>query len=117
MDIEVLRALCLAFDGCEESTPFGPDVLVYKVGGKMFCLFNIQNFTGINVKCDPDLAIELRERYPAVEPGYHMSKKHWNTLRVDMNLNADFIRQQIQNSYTLVLRSLPKKIQKEIAGL
>lgn len=114
MDIEQLRAYCLSFAACEETTPFGPDVLVYKVAGKIFCLFNIENFTGINVKCDPEKATVLREQYEGVEPGYHMNKKHWNTLRVDKNLRIPFIEEQIAKSYQLVLQSLPKKVLSEI---
>jgi predicted DNA-binding protein (MmcQ/YjbR family) len=114
MDIELLRSYCLKLHGSEESTPFGPDVLVYKVGGKIFCLFNLEEFRGINVKCEAELAIELRERFAGIEPGYHMNKNHWNTLRTDMGLEPDFILEQIRNSYGLVVKSLPKKTQREL---
>lgn len=103
MDIESLRDYCLSLPGSEETLPFGPDVLVYKVKGKIFLLLPLDT-EGLqfNVKCDPDLALELRERYPCVIPGYHMNKKHWNTVLADGSVADAEIRQWIDHSYALV---------------
>lgn len=110
MDIEQLRDFCLSKPGVEETLPFGPDTLVYKIGGKVFliCPLNSGELS-FNVKCDPDLAIELREQYPSVQPGYHMNKKHWNTIIVDGSISSKKIKDWINDSYELVLNSLPKK--------
>ncbi|NCT93920.1 MAG: MmcQ/YjbR family DNA-binding protein [Chitinophagaceae bacterium] len=104
MHIESLREFLLTFPGVEEVTPFGPDTLVYKVKGKIFCLMGLDNDPlRFNVKCDPDQAIELREAYPmAVLPGYHMNKKHWNTIVVDGTLSARQLQEYIRESYRLV---------------
>ena len=83
MDLPDLIAHCLSKPGAEETTPFGPEVLVYKVGGRMFALSNPEDVPPrVNLKCDPDRAIDLRERHDAIIPGYHMNKRHWNTLVV-----------------------------------
>jgi predicted DNA-binding protein (MmcQ/YjbR family) len=108
MDIESFRQYCLSLPAVTEELPFGPDTLVYKVAGKMFALTDINTFESINLKCDPDLAVELRERYPAVLPGYHMNKKHWNTVLMDGSINNQLIRDWISQSYDLVAASLPK---------
>jgi predicted DNA-binding protein (MmcQ/YjbR family) len=108
MDIESFRQYCLSLPAVTEELPFGPDTLVYKVAGKMFALTDINTFESINLKCDPDLAVELRERYPAVLPGYHMSKKHWNTVLMDGSISNQLIRDWIRQSYDLVAASLPK---------
>lgn len=111
MNIESLRAYCLAKPAVEETLPFGPDTLVYKVGGKMFLLTGLDREPlSFNVKCDPDLAEELRERYEAVQPGYHMNKKHWNTITVDGTVSAKLMREWIDHSYNLVVDSLPAKL-------
>jgi predicted DNA-binding protein (MmcQ/YjbR family) len=104
MDIEQLRVYALSKPGVEETLPFGPDNLVYKVNGKMFLLAGLDNSPlQFNVKCDPDTAIELREQYPlAVLPGYHMNKKHWNTIIIDGTLTNKQLQQFITDSYTLV---------------
>jgi predicted DNA-binding protein (MmcQ/YjbR family) len=112
MDIELVRDYCLKKKGVTETLPFGPDVIVYKVKGKAFLLLPLD--TGelqFNVKCDPDLALELREEYACVKPGYHMNKKHWNTIEVDGTLNSKQIKQMIDHSYELVVQSLTKKQQ------
>lgn len=108
MDIESFRQYCLSLPAVTEELPFGPDTLVYKVAGKMFALTDINTFESINLKCDPDLAVEVRERYPAVLPGYHMNKKHWNTVLMDGSINNQLIRDWIRQSYDLVAASLPK---------
>src|SRR6185503_5399371 len=91
--------------------PFGPDTLVYKVGGKMFLLTSLdaEEFQ-FNVKCDPDKAVELREQYECVQPGYHMNKKHWNTITVDGSVSNSMLKEWIDDSYELVVGSLPVKI-------
>lgn len=108
MDIESFRQYCLSLPAVTEELPFGPDTLVYKVAGKMFALTDINTFESINLKCDPDLAVEVRERYPAVLPGYHMNKKHWNTVLMDGSISNQLIRDWIRQSYDLVAASLPK---------
>jgi predicted DNA-binding protein (MmcQ/YjbR family) len=108
MDIESFRQFCLSFPDVSEEFPFGPDTLVFKVKGKMFALTDLELFVSINLKCDPDEAIELRERYPAVQPGYHMNKKHWNTILMDNSIPDRNLKEWIENSYQLVRASLPK---------
>ena len=104
MHIEALRDYVLSLNDVEEVTPFGPDTLVYKVDGKIFFLMGLDNDpVQFNVKCDPDLAVELREQYPqSVLPGYHMNKKHWNTVVVDGILSTRQLQECIQHSYRLV---------------
>ena len=109
MDLPDVIAHFLSKPGTEETTPFGPDVLVYKVGGKMFALTAPDDFpASINLKCDPDRAIELRDTWKAITPGYHMNKKHWNTLVLDGSVPTSLIRELIDHSYELVVKSLPK---------
>lgn len=106
MNIETLREYCLSKPGAEETLPFGPDTLVYKVNGKMFLLTGLdQDPLSFNVKCDPAKAIELREQHPCVQPGYHMNKKHWNTIIVDGSVPARQLREWIDDSYALVAGS------------
>ena len=89
MNIEILREYCLSKPGAEETLPFGPDTLVFKTGGKVFLLVGLdEERLSFNVKCDPDKAIELREEFPCVLPGYHMNKKHWNTIIVDGSVSS-----------------------------
>ena len=104
MDIEQIRDYCLSKPEVEETLPFGQDTLVYKVNGKVFLLIGIENHPlRFNVKCDPDKAIELREEYPEnVLPGWHMNKKHWNTIVVDGSLNRKLVHEFIDHSYELV---------------
>jgi predicted DNA-binding protein (MmcQ/YjbR family) len=96
--------------GVTEEFPFGEDTLVFKVIGKMFALTNLDGDWSLNLKCDPERAIELREKYPAIQPGYHMSKVHWNTVMMDGSLSRDFILQLIDHSYQLVVDKLPGKL-------
>jgi predicted DNA-binding protein (MmcQ/YjbR family) len=103
MDIEALRDYCLSKEDVEETLPFGPDTLVFKVNGKVFLLTGLDSVpVSFNVKCDPAKAIELREEYPCVQPGYHMNKKHWNTVVIDGSVPGKQLREWIDWSYDLV---------------
>jgi predicted DNA-binding protein (MmcQ/YjbR family) len=103
MNIESLREYCLSKPGAEETLPFGPDTLVYKVNGKVFLLTGLDDEQlSFNVKCDPDKAIEWREEFPCVLPGYHMNKKHWNTIVVDGSVSSKQLKDWIDHSYELV---------------
>jgi len=109
MDLAELREYCLSKPGATEGTPFGPDVLVFKVGGKMFALAALDEVpTTVNLKCDPDLALDLRDRYEQVRPGYHMNKKHWNTVEIESGIPDVELRRMIDHSYELVVESLPQ---------
>jgi predicted DNA-binding protein (MmcQ/YjbR family) len=109
MDIADFREYCLTKLGATEGAPFGEDVLVFKVGGKMFALASLDEVPAtVNLKCDPDLAMELRDRYEQVRPGYHMNKKHWNTVEIESGLSDSELRKMIDHSYDLVVQSLPK---------
>ena len=111
MDLPEAISRFLSLPGAEECTPFGPDVLVYKVGGKMFALAVPDEFPSrINLKCDPERALLLREEYDAVLPGYHMNKRHWNTVVLDGSLPAKLVGDLIEHSYGLVVASLPKAL-------
>lgn len=108
---EDIRTYCLKKKAVTEGLPFGDTALVFKVAGKIFLILDlVSKPLEFNVKCEPDLAIELREKYSAVVPGYHMNKLHWNTLICDQRLSRDFIYSMIDNSYALVIGSLPKKM-------
>ena len=112
MDLAEFREYCLSKPGAREETPFGPDVLVFKVGEKMFALAPLDEVpTTVNLKCDPDLALDLRDRYEQVRPGYHMNKKHWNTVEIDGGIPAGELRKMIDHSYELVVKSLPQAAQ------
>lgn len=117
MNIEEFRDYCMTKPGVTEETPFGPDTLVFKVMGKMFALTGIEHFDFINLKCDPDEAIDLRDRYEGVKPGYHMSKKLWNSVYVNSDVTDDQIYQWTDDSYELIVNSLTKKLQAELANL
>lgn len=114
MNIEEIRDYCLAKPGVTEGLPFGEDTLVFKVGEKLFLLTSISEGNSFNVKCDPELAIELREQHSEVQPGFHMNKKHWNTVHTDGNLTRRQICDMIDHSYTMVLKGLPKNIREQI---
>ncbi|MEA3480287.1 MAG: MmcQ/YjbR family DNA-binding protein, partial [Bacteroidota bacterium] len=103
MDIESIRDHCLAKPGVTESLPFDEETLVFKVGGKMFCLMALEkNPSRINLKCDPEEAISLRDTYPSIIPGYHMNKRYWNTVILDGSFEESLIWKMIDNSYDLV---------------
>ena len=114
MDIEEIRAYCLLKRGTEESFPFDETTLVIKVGGKIFILISLEGNFWMNLKCDPDRAIELRESNPAITPGYHMNKKHWNTVIPDGSLSKKLLFEMIDHSYDLVFNSLPAKVKLEL---
>ena len=117
MNIESLRDYCLSKPAVEETLPFGPDTLVYKVGGKIFLLCGMNSEPlQFNVKCDPGKAIELRERYDCVQPGYHMNKKHWNTIVVDGTAGNTLLKEWINDSYDLIVESLPAKAREQLKG-
>ena len=107
MDLPDVIAHCLSKPGAEETTPFGPDVLVYKVAGKMFALTSPDDFPStVNLKCDPERSIELRDEYPAITPGYHMNKKHW--VSIDLPSAGAPLDELIRDSYELVVATLPR---------
>lgn len=111
MNIELLREYCLSKPSVTESLPFGPDVLVFKVANKVFALTNLEweDFR-VNLKCDPYRAVELRESYPEVQPGYHMNKKHWNTVDFEGSLSKSMLLELVDHSYDMVVKGLPKKV-------
>ena len=114
MNIEVFRDYCLHKKAVSEGFPFDEVSLVFKVGGKMFALCSLDSVPfSANLKCDPEKAISLREQYENIQPGYHMSKKHWNTVVIDGSLSDDFICDLIDHSYDLVVKGMTKKQRKE----
>lgn len=114
MDIETLRDYCLSLPHTSEGFPFDNKTLVFKVADKMFALTNIEEFISVNLKCDPERAISLREQYPCVQPGFHMNKKHWNTVKMDNSVSDQMIYLWVRESYDLVVDSLPKKLKVEL---
>ncbi|HDZ15676.1 hypothetical protein LCGC14_0502550 [marine sediment metagenome] len=118
MNIEVYREYCLSKKGTVEEMPFGPDTLVFKVMGKIFSSSGLQRLPAqINLKCEPERAVALREEYDGlIIPGYHMSKKHWNTLFLD-SLSPKLIAELIDHSYDLVASKLPRKLRADLDAL
>ena len=118
MNIENLYEFCASLKGTTEEFPFDQETLAFKVGGKIFCLTGLDSWESgnptINLKCNPEKAIALRQEYDAVAPGYHMSKIHWNTVAINQDAPDKLILEWLQDSYNLVFASLSKKIQKEI---
>jgi predicted DNA-binding protein (MmcQ/YjbR family) len=114
MNIEDFYAYCFQKKGTTEHFPFDKNTLVFKVGGKIFALTDISEFKSINLKCNPEKAIILREQFSGIQPGFHMNKKHWNTIRFFDDVDDNLIRDLIDHSYDLVLLSLSKKTQNEI---
>ena len=114
MNFEDFREYCLRKPFVSEGFPFDQDTLVFKVDSKMFALADVDSFNSINLKADPERSIEMRERYNAVQPGYHMNKKHWNTILVNADLPEDLFFQLIDESYSLVYLSLSKKRRDEL---
>jgi len=117
MDIEGFREHCISKKGVTEELPFDNETLVFKVLGKMFALTNLDQFDSINLKCDPNQALQLREKYLAVQPGYHMNKQHWNTVIMDGSIADSMIKKWIDHSYNLVVAKLPKPLQEELVQL
>lgn len=118
MHIEIFREYCLHKRGVTEETPFGEFTLVYKVMGKMFALADMNSQPlSFNVKCEPEKALQLREEYAAVQPGYHMNKRHWNTVLADGSVPDDQLREWIDDSYRLVAASLTNLQKQALAAL
>lgn len=116
MDLPAAIEVCLGLPGAEETTPFGPEVLVYKVAGKMFALAVPDDVPArMNLKCDPDRAEELRDRHEGITPGYHMNKRHWNTVLLDGSVPGPLVRDMIAESYALVVKGLTRR-QREALG-
>lgn len=115
MDIEWLRQYCLSKKAVEEALPFGPDVLVFKVAGKVFLFVSLDTEKmRFSVKCNPEKAIELREQYECVQAGYHLNKKHWNTIYPDGSVPVKLLKEWIDHSYDLVVKSLPKAAKQKL---
>ena len=121
MNIQQLYEFCLSKKGVTEHFPFDEDTLVFKVGGKMFALSSLKQWEkqepSVNLKCDPERALELRANYDAINEGYHMSKIHWNTVAINQDVPDAMLKALIDHSYDLIFKSLTKKIQAEIAAL
>jgi predicted DNA-binding protein (MmcQ/YjbR family) len=117
MDRDALRQICLGFAGAEETFPFGPENSVFKVAGKIFALSRLDGDPlRVSVKCDPPLAEELRAAHPAIIPGYHLNKRHWNTIVIDGSLPEQMIADMIEDSYDLVVSRLPRS-QRQALGV
>jgi predicted DNA-binding protein (MmcQ/YjbR family) len=109
------RTRMLAMQAVTEETPFGPDVLVYKVLGRMFATLGFEDEVGrMNLKCDPDRALELRDEFEAIIPGYHMNKKHWNTVVLNGSLAPKLVAELMEHSYDLVVAGMPRKLREEL---
>lgn len=115
MHLDEIYQFCLALKGTTENFPFDKRTLVFKVMGKMYALIDVETPDSINLKCDPERAVELRERYSSVQPGYHMNKTHWNTILLNGELTNAQIQELIVHSYDLIVASLPKKLQHELS--
>ena len=117
MHIEEFRDYCLGKPFSTEGFPFDESILVFKVAGKMFALTDIDSFNSVNLKCDPQKAIELREKYMGIRPGYHMNKKHWNTIDTSSDVPGALLIELIDHSYDMVVKGLPKKVRDKIIAL
>ena len=114
MNVEQFRDYCLSLKAVEETFPFDEKTLVFKVEGKMFALLDVDNFKFANLKCDPDKSIELREQYNGIKPGWHMSKKHWNSTYKDSDVSDQLFIELIDHSYSLIITSLPIKVRENL---
>ena len=115
MDAAELRRWCLAQSGAVEDFPFGSEPSVFKVGGKMFALSTLERTPlEVSVKCEPELALQLRDTYSAIRPGYHLNKRHWNTITLDGSISEQLVRELIVDSYDLVVSALPKRTRDEL---
>ncbi len=110
MTLEEFRAHCISKPGFSEDLPFGPGTLVFRVAGRIFALMDADAFTSVNLKCDPERAIDLRERYEGIVPGYPMNKRHWNTVAADGRVPGRRLLELADHSYELVRNSLPKRL-------
>lgn len=117
MDLEAFRKYCLSKKGVSEGFPFGEDTLVFKVMGKIFAITSFEQPLSVNLKCDPEKAVELRESYEDVQPGYHMNKKHWNTVNFEGQISVRELKEMTDHSYELVVNSLTKKLKEELLRL
>lgn len=117
MNIEELREYCLGLNAVTEDFPFDETTLVFKVAGKMFCLTDLEDSFGVNLKNTPEKNMDLREQFSAVKPGYHMHKKHWNTVEIDGSIPNNLLKSWIKESYDLVIQGMPKKKQEELKNL
>ena len=117
MNIESFRSFCLSKKGVTEEFPFDENTLVFKVMGKMFALTDLESFESINLKCDPEIVVQLREQYASVLPGYHMNKKHWITVLMDGSIADNLLNQWIDSSYRLVAASLSKSLKLDLDRL
>jgi predicted DNA-binding protein (MmcQ/YjbR family) len=115
MDLEEFRTYCLSKPAVSESFPFDNRTLVFKVAGKIFVLTDVECYDSVNLKCNPEMAIELREKYAFIIPGYHMNKKHWNTVLLNGEISSVLLKELVDHSYSLVVQNLPKKIRDEFA--
>lgn len=117
MTREEVIAHCRSFPEAVEDYPFGDGVAVFKIGGRMFALVSLDGDTGsINLKCDPDIAVDLRARHRAVRPGYHQNKRHWNTVELDGSIADDELAEMIDHSYELVVGQLPRAKRTRLIG-
>jgi len=115
MNARELRDWCLDHAGAVEDFPFTAEHSVFKVNGKMFAISALEREPlEVSVKCEPELAVELRNSYPAIRPGYHLNKRHWNTITLDGSLPDQLVRDLVEDSYDLVVSALPKRVQKEL---
>ncbi len=115
MDLELVREYCLKKPGVTESLPFDEDTPVYKVMGKIFLISNLNPPFSINIKCDPEKAVEIREKYDSVTPGYHMNKTHWNTVLLDSLIPDKYILEWIDDSYNLIVSGLKKSDKEKLS--
>lgn len=114
MNVESFRDYCLAKRGVTEGFPFDSKILVFKVMGKLFALTDVDAFESVNLKCDPERAVDLRETFQGVQPGYHMNKKHWNTVSTSADIPEKLLLELTDHSYELVVKSLTKKLRNEL---
>lgn len=114
MDIDSLRAFCLSLPHTTEDLPFDEHTLVFRIGGKIFAILPLDTADSVNLKCDPERAIFLREHYEDIRPGYHMNKRHWNTIRLNGQIDDRHFQELIHHSYTLVYARLPQKLKAQL---
>ena len=116
MDATQLRAWCLRQPGAVEEFPFGPETSVFKVGGKLFAIAALDGTPlQVSVKCEPELAVGLREAHAAIRPGYHLNKRHWNTLTLDGSLSDQLVRDLVEDSYALIVSALPRRVREQLS--
>ncbi|TDU02380.1 putative DNA-binding protein (MmcQ/YjbR family) [Streptomyces sp. 846.5] len=112
MTPDALKAICLDLNGSVETFPFSEELSVFKVGGKVFALTDLAGEPlKVSLKCDPELAVQLRERYPCIVPGWHLNKRHWNTVTIDGSLPDTLLQEMVEDSYDLIVTQLPRKQQ------